>query len=157
MGWVPLAVGAASTVLGAVGAQQQGAAQQQAANFAAGQDQTQADQIQAAGYQQAKRIREQGRATQGQATAALSASGVDVNTGTSNNIRQKIGQSTETDALNTILNADTKAANLRTQAAYEVQSGQNAASAGGLNALTSVLRGGSMLSKSGWKSAATSN
>ncbi|WLE60285.1 hypothetical protein GIY62_06400 [Burkholderia plantarii] len=135
---------------------QQGSAQQQAANFAAGQDMTQADQTQAMGYQQAKRIREQGRATQGQATAALAASGVDVGTGTSNDIRQKIDQNTETDALNTILNAGQKAGSLRQQAQMEVQSGQNAASAGGLNALTSVLKGAGMLTKGGWKSAATS-
>lgn len=147
-------VGVGSSVLSGFGAAQQGSAQAQAANFAAAQDETQADQTQAAGYQQAKRIRQQGEAVQGQASAALSASGVDVNTGTSNDVREKIGQNAETDALNTILNSDQRASSLRQQAALERTTARNASSAGGLNALTSVLGGGSKF-LTGWKQLAT--
>ncbi|QUN44131.1 hypothetical protein KEH56_33520 [Burkholderia cenocepacia] len=110
----------------------------------------QADQTQAAGYQQAKRIREQGQTTIGQANAALAASGVNVGTGTSNDVRQRIGQNTETDAFNTILSADTKAQVMRGQAQMTLAAGQQQQRAGGVGAMTSVLSGASQLI-TGWK------
>lgn len=139
-----------SVLTSASGVAQQGAAAQQAAEFNAQQELMQADQTQAAGYQQAKRIREQGRTTAGQATAALSASGVDVGTGTSNDVRERIGQNTETDAFNTILSADTKAQAMRGQAQMTLAAGQQQQRAGGIGAMTSVLSGASQLI-TGWK------
>lgn len=144
-----------SVLTSASGAAQQGTAAQQAAQFNAQQELMQADQTQAAGYQQAKRIREQGASTVGQATAALSASGVNVGTGTANDVRQRIGQNTETDALNSILSADTKATAMRGQAQMTMQAGQQQQRAGGMNALGSVLSGASKFI-TGWKSLASS-
>lgn len=146
----------ASTAMSAAGSVQQGNAQQSAANFEAQQQLMQADSTQAMGYQQAKRIREQGRSTLGQANAALASSGVDVGTGTANDVRQRIGQNTETDALNTILSADNKATSLRQQAAMSVASGQAAQKAGQMGALGSALQMGYQASRGGWKTAAQS-
>lgn len=140
--------------MGAQSQKQEGEDQQAAANFQANQQDTQAAQYQAMGYQQAKRIREQGQSTLGQANAALAASGVNVGTGTSNDVRQHIAQNTETDALNTILNADNRATTLHQQATMTRAAGANAAAAGNTNALTSLLRGGSQMMGSGWKTAA---
>ncbi|KAF1030647.1 MAG: hypothetical protein GAK33_07883 [Burkholderia lata] len=145
----------ASVLTSASGAAQQGTAAEQAAQFNAQQQLMQADQTQAAGYQQAKRIREQGQTTTGQATAALAASGVNVGTGTSNDVRQRIGQNTETDALNTILSADTKAQALRGQAQMTLAAGQQQERAGNMGALGSVLSGASKFI-TGWKSLASS-
>ncbi|EML1595537.1 hypothetical protein [Burkholderia seminalis] len=142
------------TLMSAAGSVQQGNAQRDAANFEAQQQLMQADSTQAMGYQQAKRIREQGQTTTGQATAALAASGVNVGTGTSNDVRQHIEQNTETDALNTILSADNKATSLRQQAAMTAASGQAAQRAGNLGAVGSVLQMGSLAARGGWKRAA---
>ncbi|KVF08989.1 hypothetical protein WJ04_09165 [Burkholderia vietnamiensis] len=143
---------AISAVMSAQSQKKEGQAQEAAANFQADQQDTQAAQTQAMGYQQAKRIREQGTSNIGQANAALASSGVDVGTGTSNDIRQKITQNTETDALNSILNADNRATSLRQQATMTRMAGANAAEAGNTNALTSLLRGGSQM-MGGWKTA----
>ncbi|MCA8323281.1 hypothetical protein [Burkholderia cepacia] len=139
----------------ASGSAQQGTAAEQAAQFNAQQELMQADQTQAAGYQQAKRIRDQGRSTVGQANAALAASGVNVGTGTANDVRQRIGQNTETDALNTILSADTKAQAMRGQAQMTLAAGQQQQRAGNMGALGSVLSGASKFI-TGWKSLASS-
>ncbi|MBY4831748.1 hypothetical protein [Burkholderia dolosa] len=141
----------ASVLTSASGAAGQGTAALQAAEFNAQQQLMQADQTQAAGYQQAKRIREQGRSTIGQANAALAASGVNVGTGTANDVRERIGQNTETDALNTILSADQKATSLRGQAQMTLAAGQQQQRAGGIGALGSVLSGASKFI-TGWKS-----
>ncbi|AJY13960.1 hypothetical protein K6W16_10365 [Burkholderia dolosa] len=144
-----------SVLTSASGASQQGDAASQAAMFAAQQSLMQADQTQAAGYQQAKRIREQGASTVGQANASLAASGVNVGTGTSNDVRQRITQNTEMDALNSILNADTRATALRGQADMDMRSAQGQSRAGGVNALSSVLSGASNFI-TGWKKLASS-
>lgn len=145
----------ASVLTSASGSAQQGTAAEQAAQFNAQQELMQADQTQAAGYQQAKRIRDQGRSTVGQANAALAASGVNVGTGTANDVRQRIGQNTETDALNTILSADTKAQAMRGQAQMTLAAGQQQQRAGNMGALGSVLSGASKFI-TGWKSLASS-
>lgn len=145
----------ASVLTSASGASMQGTAAQQAAEFNAQQELMQADQTQAAGYQQAKRIREQGQTTIGQATAALAASGVNVGTGTATDVRQRIGQNTETDALNTILSADQKATSLRGQARMTLAAGQQQQQAGNMGALGSVLSGASKFI-TGWKSLSSS-
>lgn len=148
---------AASTVVSASGSVMQGNAQKQASYAQAAQEEVQANDVQAQGYQQAKRIRAQGDSNKSAATASLAASGVDVSQGTANDVRTKIDQNAEQDALNTILSSDAKATTLRTQAGLDRQSGNGAQQAGMLGALGSVLRGGAMAaSKNGWKSAATS-
>jgi hypothetical protein len=147
---------AASTGASALGSINQGNATRSASYAQAAQDEQQANSVQAQGYQQAKRIRTQGTSNVGAANAALAASGVDVAQGTANDVRSKIVQNSEQDALNTILSADTKATSLRTQAGLDRASGDDAARAGRLGALTSVLRGASaMTTKTGWKTAAT--
>lgn len=148
---------AGSSILSAAGSIQSGDAQQTAANAQAAQDDQSATSVQQQGYQTAKRIRTQGASTVSAATAALSASGVDVSQGSANDVRQKIDQNAQQDALNTILSSDSKATNLRSQADLERQGGANAATAGKLGAVSSLLKGGAAFSnKSGWKTAAQS-
>ncbi|AQG98589.1 hypothetical protein A9R05_06885 [Burkholderia sp. KK1] len=145
-----------STAMSATGSVMQGNATRNASYAQAAQEESQANSVQAQGYQQAKRIRAQGASNVGQANAALAASGVDVSQGTANDVRTKIAQNSEQDALNTILSADTKATSLRTQAGLDRASGDDAARAGRLGALSSALRAGSSLTmKYGWKTAAT--
>lgn len=148
---------AGSTILGSVGSVMQGNATKTASYAQAAQDESQASSVQAQGYQQAKRIRTQGASNVSAATASLASSGVDVAQGTANDVRTKITQNAEQDALNTILSADTKATSLRTQAGLDRASGDSAGTSGKLGALSSVLRTGAMLTnKNGWKTAATS-
>jgi hypothetical protein len=145
-----------STAMSATGSVMQGNATRNASYAQAAQEESQANSVQAQGYQQAKRIRTQGASTVGAANAALSASGVDVAQGTARDVRTKIVQNSEQDALNTILSADTKATSLRTQAGLDRSSGDDAARAGQIGALSSVLKAGSaMTTKYGWKTAAT--
>ena len=146
-----------STAMSASGSVMQGNATRNASYAQAAQEEQQANSVQAQGYQQAKRIRTQGASTEAAANAAMSASGVDVSQGTARDVRTKIVQNSEQDALNTILSADTKATSLRTQAGLDRSSGDDAARAGVFGAIGSVLRGGASLaaSKNGWKTLAT--
>jgi hypothetical protein len=159
MGWFALAAQAGGAILNAQGAKQAANAQASQLNTQAAQDETSANQVQSSGYQSAKRIRQQGQSTVGQANAALAASGVDVSQGTANDVRTKITQNAESDALNTILNADSKATNLRTQAGFERSGAADALKAGRTGVLKSALSafGGASQSYSGWKSAAGSS
>jgi hypothetical protein len=145
-----------STAMSATGSVMQGNATRNASYAQAAQEDAQALSVQQQGYQQAKRIRTQGASNESSATASLAASGVNVASGTANDVRTKIVQNSEQDALNTILSSDTKATSLRTQATLDRSSGDDAARAGQIGALTSVLRGASsMTTKYGWKTAAT--
>lgn len=157
MAWLALVAQAGGAVVGAQGAKQQAAAQSQQLTMQANQDDQTASSTQSAGYQAARRIRAQGVSNIGAANASLSASGVDVSQGTANDIRQKITQNAETDALNTILNADSSATNQRAQAFYERQGAADALKAGRLGVIKSVLGGLSgIASSSGWKTASGS-
>ncbi|KVG06006.1 hypothetical protein WJ25_17625 [Burkholderia thailandensis] len=70
-------------------------------------------------------------------------------------MRERIDQNTETDALNTILSADTKAQAMRGQAQMTLAAGRQQGRAGSMGALGSVLSGASKFI-TGWKSLASS-
>src|ERR1044072_394468 len=130
MAWLALVAQAGGAGGGGRGGKQQGSGPSQQLTMQANQDDQTAAMTQSAGYQAARRIRTQGATNVGAANASLAASGVDVSQGTANDIRQKITQNAETDALNTILNADSRATNERTQAFYERQGAADATKAG---------------------------
>lgn len=158
MAWLALVAQAGGAVLNAQGQKQTDLAQADQIDTQAGQDMQTANDTQAAGYQAARRMRTQGQSTSSQATASLAASGVDVNSPTANLIRTKINQNADSDALNTILGADSKATNQRIQAGFEEQAATSARAAGNqalAKSALSALAGGASGS-SGWKSAAGS-
>ncbi len=158
MAWLALVAQAGGAVVGAQGAKQQAAAQAQQLTMQANQDNQTADMTQSAGYQAARRIRTQGASNIGAANASLAASGVDVSQGTANDIREKITQNTEQDALNTILNADSRATNQRTQAFYEQQGAADALKAGQMGVVKSALGAlGGASKASGWKTSVNSS
>lgn len=158
MAWLALVAQGAGAVVNAQGTKQAANAQAQSYEAQANQDNTTADQTQAAGYQAAQRIRTQGRTNVGQANSALAASGVDVSQGTANDVRTKITTNTEQDAMNTILNSDSRATNMRTQAGLEQQAATDALKAGQIGLVKgalSALAGGATTGNN-WKTAAGS-
>lgn len=158
MAWLALVAQAGGAVVGAQGAKQQANAQAQQLDMQANQDDQTAAMTQSAGYQAARRIRTQGATNIGQANASLAASGVDVSQGTATDIRQKITQNTEQDALNTILNSDSRATNQRLQSFYERQGAADALKAGQMGVARSALGAlGGATNASGWKTAAGSS
>jgi len=159
MAWLALVAQAGGAVVNAQGEKQAANAQAEQLTMQSNQDNQTADQTQAAGYQAAQRIRTQGKSNVGAATASLAASGVDVSQGTANDIRTKITQNAEQDAVNTILNSDSKASNQRLQAYYEQQGAADALKAGRTalaKTALSALAGGAKTT-SGWKTAAGSS
>lgn len=158
MAWLALIGQAGGAILNAQGQKQAAAAQADQFTAQANQDNTTAQSIQDAGYQTAQRMRTQGKSTVGQANAALAASGVDVSQGTAQDVRTKITQNAETDALNTILNADSKATNLRTQAGFEQEGATDAIKAGKLGVAKTALSafGGAATTSNNWKTSASS-
>ncbi|SDI65362.1 hypothetical protein SAMN04487926_12158 [Paraburkholderia steynii] len=158
MAWLALVAQAGGAAINAQGEKASANAQADQLTMQANQDNQTADATQAAGYQAARRIRTQGQTNVGAANASLAASGVDVSQGTATDIRTKITQNAEQDAMTAILNADSKATNQRLQAFYETQgaadarkAGQQALAKGALSALA-----GGAKSSSGWKTAAGS-
>lgn len=152
MAWIALAAMAVSSVMGAKGNQDSANAQATQIRQDASQDQVSAQQIQDQGYQTAKRIRQKGDENTGAADAAMAASGVDVSQGTAQDVRKKITQNTEQDALNTILSSDLKATNLRTQAEYKMDAANDTVAAGKASALGSLFKGAGSTA-SAWKTA----
>lgn len=159
MAWLALVAQAGGAVLNAQGQKQAANAQAEQYTAQANQDNTTAQSIQDAGYQTAQRMRTQGKSTMSQATAALAASGVDVSQGTANDVRTKIDQNAQQDALNTIMNADSKATNLRTQAGFEQEGATDAIKAGKLGVAKTALSafGGAATTSNNWKTSATSS
>lgn len=158
MAWMALIAQAGGAVLNAQGQKQAAAAQADQFTAQANQDNTTAQSIQDAGYQTAQRMRTQGKSTEGQANAALAASGVDVSQGTAQDVRTKIDQNAQQDALNTILNADSKATNMRTQAGFEQAGAADAIKAGKLGVAKTALSafGGAATTSNNWKTSANS-
>jgi hypothetical protein len=158
MAWLALVAQAGGAVVNAQGQKQQADAQAEQLTMQANQDNQTADMTQSSGYQAARRIRTQGASNIGQANAAMAASGVDVSQGTAVDVREKITQNTEQDALNTILNADSRASNQRLQAFYEQQGAADAVKAGKMGLAKSALGAlGGASNASGWKTAAGSS
>lgn len=159
MAWLALVAQAGGAVLNAQGTKAAANAQADALDEQATQDNETANLTQDSGYQAARRIRTQGQTNIGAANASLAASGVDVNSSTANDIRTKITQNAEDDALNTILNTDNRATNQRLQAGFEENAALDARKAGQTALAKSALSSlaGGAQSSSGWKTAAGSS
>lgn len=134
---------AVSTAMTVAGKLQEGAAQQEASNEQARQLAMQAGREQAAAEEEAKRIQKAGDRTAGAARAALAASGVMVDQGTSININEDIYKRASDDAYQTLLTGQRKASNLTANADQAIKSGQNA--------MTSSLLSAGASAFSGWK------
>lgn len=142
----------ASSVLAAGGAVASGQQQKKMANYQAAQANADAEAARGAAKVQADRIRKAGRQQAAQANAALAASGVETGEGTALRITSDITGSAEQDAMTTILNGMNTGARFNAQAQADKISGNNAASAGYINAAGSLLQAGGT-AYSGWKRA----
>lgn len=141
MAWVPLAAMAVGTVMQANGQRSAANAQATALDQQAQQTDERAALLVSQGKQSARRYREQGQANVGQANAAMAASGVDVSQGTAADVRSKITQNSEQDALNAILSADENATNLQQTAANTRMAAADARNAGNKSALATIFKG----------------
>lgn len=141
-----------TSVLSAGNASNQGQAQASAYEAAASQDESRATILQQQGYQTARRIRSQGQSNLGAANAALAASGVDVSQGTAADVRAKVMQNTEQDALNAILSADNQALDLQNSAKQKRSAAETARNSGSSSALGSLIGGAGKI-LTGWNKA----
>ncbi|MEM5429400.1 hypothetical protein [Cupriavidus oxalaticus] len=140
----------ASAVVGAGAAIMSGQQAKDTAETNAELARRQADQDKDAAVAQAEKIRKAARQQQAEATANLAASGVSIGAGTPLRISNEIYRTSEQDAYQTILSGT------RAQRAGDIQAGmldttgQNAATAGYLNAGSSLLGGAASAYKAGW-------
>ncbi|WP_439671449.1 Phage protein [Cupriavidus necator] len=145
MGFDPLTIGiglaAAGSVLGAGAAIVQGQQQKAQAETQAELTRRDAAQQQDAALAQAEKIRRAGRQQHAEATANLAASGVSIGAGTPLRISNEIYRTSEQDAYQTILSGRRANDAGAAQAGMLETAGQNAATAGYLNAGTSLLSG----------------
>lgn len=136
MGWLSI-VGAG---VSALSQKAQGDREQKAANI-------QAAEIDQAALTSAQKLRKLATQTRGSARAALAASGVDVDTGTSQTIDEEITRDSESDYYNTILNGQRQSDAVR-------RSGKAAADAATYNTLSTLVSGADK-AYSRWKQAGT--
>lgn len=120
------------------------------ANYQAAQAEADADASKAAAKVEAERIRKAGREQAAAANASLAASGVETGEGTALRITSGITEDSEQDAYQTILNGANSASRLQAQAQADRFSGNNAATAGYIDAGSSLLSGGAK-AYNGWK------
>jgi hypothetical protein len=145
-------VAAAGSALAAGGAIYSGQQQKQQLNQQADQAQADAEAAAAQSQVEAGKIRAAARKQQSAALAALAVSGVDVSTGTAEQIQSDIANRGEQDALTTILTGSNKKNSIDASAAAMRIGGDNAATAGFINAGSSLLSGASKIGQSGWRS-----
>ena len=129
----------ATTAASVGGAIYTGDQQRKAAHGAADQAQADADAAAGEAQVQADKIRKAAKTQQQSAVAALAASGVDVQTGTAEQVVTDIGQRGEEDALTAILNGRNAQRRGYQQGAIDRIAGDNAQTAGYVNASTSIL------------------
>ncbi|MBU4682393.1 hypothetical protein KC222_10235 [Cedecea davisae] len=146
----------ASSVLAAGGALASGQQQKKMADYQASQAEADAQAAQAQARVEADRIRKAGRAQAAQANASLAASGVETGEGTALRITSGIAGDAEQDAYQTILNGYNQGSRLNAQAQADRFSGRNAATAGYINAGSSLLSSGGT-AYDGWKKAKAGN
>ncbi|WP_158785147.1 hypothetical protein [Pantoea sp. BAV 3049] len=144
----------ASTVLATAGTVASAQQQKKMANYQAAQAEADADAAAGAAKVEAARIRKAGQAQAAQANAAYAASGVATGEGSALRITSGIVGDAEEDAYTTLVNGGNTAARYNAQAQADRISGSNAATAGYINAGSTLLQAGST-SYSGWKSAST--
>ncbi|EPI2358576.1 hypothetical protein AB8T91_03180 [Klebsiella pneumoniae] len=140
----------ASSVLAAGGAVASGQQQKKMANYQAAQAEADADAAKASARVEAERIRKAGRQQAAAANAAMAASGVETGEGTALRVTSGITGDAEQDAYQTIFNGINTSNRLRSQAQADRISGSNAATAGYINAGSSLLSAGAT-AYSGWK------
>ncbi|MBZ7205926.1 hypothetical protein FMK66_00320 [Klebsiella michiganensis] len=140
----------ASSVLAAGGAVASGQQQKKMANYQAAQAEADAEASKAAAKVEAERIRKAGRQQAAAANAAMAASGVETGEGTALRVTSGITGDAEQDAYQTIFNGINTSNRLRSQAQADRISGSNAATAGYINAGSSLLSAGAT-AYSGWK------
>lgn len=142
----------ASSVLAAGGAVASGQQQKKMANYQASQAEADAEASKAAAKVEAERIRKAGRQQASAANAALAASGVETGEGTALRVTSGITGDAEQDAYQTIFNGINTSNRLQSQAQADRISGSNAATAGYINAGSSLLASGGK-GYDGWKKA----
>lgn len=142
----------ASSVLAAGGAVASGQQQKKMANYQAAQAEADAEASKAAAKVEAERIRKAGRQQASAANAALAASGVETGEGTALRVTSGITRDAEQDAYQTIFNGINTSNRLQSQAQADRISGSNAATAGYINAGSSLLASGGK-GYDGWKKA----
>lgn len=139
-----------STLVGAFGQMQAGKQEQQWANYQAAQAEADAKAEKGAATVEAERIRKAGKRAMAEADAALAGSGVALGEGTAVNINRDIAQGVEEDALLTIAGGQDRSLRLNAQATADRIRGSQAASAGKIGALSTLI-GGTNRAASGWK------
>lgn len=145
---------AASTAVGVGTAVYTADSQRKQAHAAADQAQADAEAAAAQGRVEAEKIRKATRARQSEAVAALAASGVDVSTGTAEQIQTDIGERGEEDALTAILSGQRRSGRYMGEAANDRFMAGQATSAGYVNAGASVLSSVASSAR-GWKGGGT--
>lgn len=145
---------AASAAFGVYTAIESGKAEEQTADDNAEIARRNAAQDKDAAVSQAQKIREAAARQKAAATASLAGSGVDVGTGTAVTINDEITLNSEQDAFTTILSGSRSAQSSLNQAGMFESQGNNAKTAGYMNAGSSLLSAGASIA-SGWKSPAT--
>ena len=140
----------ASSVLAAGGAVYSGQQQKKMSNYQAAQAEADAQASQKAARVEADRIRKAGARQAAAANAAAAASGVEAGEGTALRVTSGIAGDAEQDAYQTIFNGINTSNRLRSQAQADRISGSNAATAGYINAGSSLLSAGAT-AYSGWK------
>lgn len=144
----------ASTAVSAIGAIRQG---NQAAAVGEYQSQQAAADAEAARGEaavQAAQIRKAGQRQKSSAIAAQAGAGVAVDTGTAELINTEIVQGAEQDALTAILSGNTRGRQLKAQGDMSKIAGNNAKTAGYLNATSTALGAGAKFAD-GWRNTAT--
>ncbi len=140
---VSAAVSAGTAVYAGEQQKKAGAQQANAINAQAGQELD-------AARAQAERLRKATQFKRGTARAALAASGVDVDSGTSLLIDQTITETGMQDAYSTLLTGERRSDTLNTQAGLSLRSGRDAATAGYVQAGGSLLSSYGKYKQPGW-------
>lgn len=135
----------ASTVLGTVGAFQQGQAAQKAAAFEAAQADQQAGQVRAQSQRVAEEERRKTRVLQSRTQALAAASGAGAQDPTVVNLDAQIGATGEYNALSALYEGENKARGYEMQADAARYEGAQTKKAYQMKGLTTALSGGSSL------------
>ena len=120
-------------------------------NYQAEQARADADAAAESAKLEAANIRKAGERQRSSARAALAASGVNVDTGTAELINTEIQQNAEQDALTTIQTGVSRARMINAEGQASRIAGDNAATAGFLNAASTAMSAGYTGKKSGWR------
>lgn len=110
-----------------------------------------ANAAKAAAQLEAANIRKAGERQRSSARAALAASGVNVDTGTAELISTEINQNAEQDALTTIQTGVNRSRVMQAEGQAARISGNNARTAGYLNAASTALSAGATGQRTGWR------